>query len=825
MNEKNLLAPILEGGVRNTHFFQGRLLTAEDLRAEQNANRVRHRLLGQAVGPGVIEGLEVKRQDPTGTAPILTIRPGHAINGGGQVLTLTEETQVTLTQPQETASVAPDAGLFVDCQPPVSDTLAVNSGVFLLVMSPASGFSEKAPKTGLASNGKSAAECDSRWAVEGVQFRLQQFPLAEITNISSATLEQLQELTEASELSQLSLLRNLLAHLCFGTEQAARFVNDPFAPNSSEVSTALSDLQQNGHLKACDVPLTLLFWAPPQGIAFLDPWSVRRRPTAGAPDSRWPALDLVRRGAIGEAVLLQFLDHVEDLLRATPDPANVLVREYFRFLPPAGFFPVESGNATGLFDARFFHDYPYRESIFLEAPRFDALIRQSLAFPPLDLADEESVWLYRVIGSGAGSGAFRVFARSSMAFEGSVSERTQVVPNFFGKFLADVRKLLDDDSFDLHLGSVLDIYGNELEAEGTTVQGRVVLSQIPQPRELVAAGSSVQIAVTADEATVEDPLPLEPRIVSYSPTPAVEVGQTLTIFGANFEPNPNDNLVIFDGQYHENPVQGTTSALYVVVPGLSPPLAAGEVRQIPVSVQRLVEGGTAVGPVLTVLPLPAPPPIISGFGQTQPVREGDDLTIDGSNFATNRTSNTIYFGSIAVIPQSGSTVQLSVRIPNLGSSSSTPQTVPIKVVVGGRHSSPVNLSVLGAVIAPPPPVPAPQIFSFSPSQIREGQNVQILGTNFHPDPAENRVVFKGPGGNVTRIPLDGGRTSLLVRVPGVTTVLRGYQPIPTSVKANGKESANRTLQVKPLVEVPLPPPPPPPDIPEEPTPPPGGHPF
>ena len=32
-----LLEPMLRGGIRNTHFFNGRLLTADDLRAEQAA--------------------------------------------------------------------------------------------------------------------------------------------------------------------------------------------------------------------------------------------------------------------------------------------------------------------------------------------------------------------------------------------------------------------------------------------------------------------------------------------------------------------------------------------------------------------------------------------------------------------------------------------------------------------------------------------------------------------------------------------------------------------------------------------------------------------
>ena len=39
MESIELLTPILLDGIRNTHFFNGRLLTADDLRVEQQANR------------------------------------------------------------------------------------------------------------------------------------------------------------------------------------------------------------------------------------------------------------------------------------------------------------------------------------------------------------------------------------------------------------------------------------------------------------------------------------------------------------------------------------------------------------------------------------------------------------------------------------------------------------------------------------------------------------------------------------------------------------------------------------------------------------------
>jgi hypothetical protein len=53
-----LLESILDQGIRNTNFFNGRILTADDLRTEQDANRQQHEQLGQAIGAGIVNGLD-----------------------------------------------------------------------------------------------------------------------------------------------------------------------------------------------------------------------------------------------------------------------------------------------------------------------------------------------------------------------------------------------------------------------------------------------------------------------------------------------------------------------------------------------------------------------------------------------------------------------------------------------------------------------------------------------------------------------------------------------------------------------------------------------
>ena len=73
MSYTELLEPILKGGIRSVNFFNGRLLSAEDLKQEQEANREGRARLGQAVGHGVAYGLEVSLSAAnTAQTPVVT---------------------------------------------------------------------------------------------------------------------------------------------------------------------------------------------------------------------------------------------------------------------------------------------------------------------------------------------------------------------------------------------------------------------------------------------------------------------------------------------------------------------------------------------------------------------------------------------------------------------------------------------------------------------------------------------------------------------------------------------------------------------------------
>src|ERR1041384_8291391 len=98
-----LLQPILDSATRSINFFNGRLLSGEDLTTERTANRQIQSRLAQAVGAGIAYGLEVAEAVAvsTKTAPVVTVTKGLALNQCGQTLALAADTEVCLVPPSD----------------------------------------------------------------------------------------------------------------------------------------------------------------------------------------------------------------------------------------------------------------------------------------------------------------------------------------------------------------------------------------------------------------------------------------------------------------------------------------------------------------------------------------------------------------------------------------------------------------------------------------------------------------------------------------------------------------------------------------------------
>jgi hypothetical protein len=375
----NLSTPILEGGIKSIYFFNGRLLSAEDLRQEQAAHRAGHQLLGQAIGDGVGYGLEVKPSpDNTPTQPVINVTDGLAVNRLGQILVLSQGskgTDVVLARPTTNGSPA-GSGLFADCKEKLPGAYVVGAGVYLLTIGPASGKKERAPVSGL---GNIEAACNARYEVAGVQFRLIQLNLS------------------PNDLADANHLRNRVAHLCFGTgdPKVNNFISNPFG--SIVKGYGLLDDLRPDCLTDAEVPLAVIYWTVAEGIKFVDRWAVRRRLTRPSADAAWPLLIADRRAAEGEAMFLQFQEQVQDVILGEKNPESIIATQRFDYLPPVGVLPLTAGNRLKGFDEqRFFEGLTYRPSEFIEGAQLYALIRTAALYPALELKSGVMLWLYRV---------------------------------------------------------------------------------------------------------------------------------------------------------------------------------------------------------------------------------------------------------------------------------------------------------------------------------------------------------------------------------------------------------------------------------------------
>jgi hypothetical protein len=400
---KGLWEPILDQGIYNTHFFNGRLLTAVDLKTEQDANRRQHQQLGQAIGAGVVQGLEVRliADGADGRVPLVSVTSGLALNRAGQAVALSVDLPEVMLARQSEA-IPPDAGLFAACgKPPQNGTTPTGTGVYLLVAFPASEFRGRVPMRGIDEPGKIEG-CGSRYAVEGLQFRLVALQLDRLTGLSQTTHTLVNNLMTAHAQDSLSQLRNLLAHICFGTEEQAGFVRDPLrrVRNQSPYTAygAVEALRTTGVLTDCDVPLALLYW--PSGVVqFVDMWSVRRRPIPPLLSTAWPLPVVPRRLADMEAVFLQFQEHIDWLLGSTLSQgalATLPATDYFRYLPPAGFLPLSQGSFRGITPGAFFSQQPHRDPEFMSGAAIPALFNTAITYEPIDMAAGELVWLYSI---------------------------------------------------------------------------------------------------------------------------------------------------------------------------------------------------------------------------------------------------------------------------------------------------------------------------------------------------------------------------------------------------------------------------------------------
>lgn len=174
-----------------------------------------------------------------------------------------------------------------------------------------------------------------------------------------------------------------------------------------------------------------------------------------------------------------------------------------------------------------------------------------------------------------------------------------------------------------------------------------------------ASGSNFD--VTADPAK-------QLSISSISPKSG-PIGTSITITGQNFSDQKSENTVTFNSTKAAVSSASTTQ-LVVKVPA--------DATSGPVKVQ--VGNQTATGPTFTVTEEPVPQVKVSSINPKKgPV--GTKVTIQGQNFSSKKTGNTVTFNGTKATISSASKTKLVVSVPQGATDG------PVKVQVGGQTAT------------------------------------------------------------------------------------------------------------------------------------------
>ncbi|WP_438042901.1 hypothetical protein [Sorangium sp. So ce128] len=429
MNTAQLLQPLLDGGIQSIKFFNGRLLSAEDLQQEQQAQREARALLGVALGDGVVHGLEVSRAGAA-TEPVLRVEAGLAVNREGVPLHVPEGLEISLS-PTSQSSVSPvsgdgGAGLFHVCDEPARGDYLSGRDLWIVTIGPAQGTRGRAPVTGL---GSSAGACNAKYLIDGVTFRTRC-----ITRRLSAS---------AFGADEEERLRSRLASRCFDHEHALDMARDPFGTPTRQ--RLVDDLRAENVIPDAEVPLAVFYWKAGVGFVFVDRWSVRRRIALRDRGDRWSPLLSDASRAESEALLVQFQEQIDDLLHMSLAERKVRAEElrasrFFTHLPPVGVLPVVGNPSRGGFSvAEFFHGLTLRPTggaipegppafeahTVIEGSRVRGLLEEALRHAAVSTATDEMFWIYQVRENiqavrapGSAVQPYVIFARGAVPYHG-----------------------------------------------------------------------------------------------------------------------------------------------------------------------------------------------------------------------------------------------------------------------------------------------------------------------------------------------------------------------------------------------------------------------
>ena len=289
-----------EAELTRLNYFNGRLMHAEDLQAEQDYLRALVRLSNRAGGAGVVDGFDAVLSADQGS---IMVRPGLALDGDGHALllpaalTLDIGTLINAGQKAASRSAIPGRSDFKACAPAlVSATPPVTDvpGLYLLTV----GFAEVTCGEELAQGDPCADPCSgsahARYVIEGIIFRAVPLDLA-LPDIKILSLEEKHlrsRVASAYFAREASMVQSLISGAglraetwCFGAAPAA----------------------------GREVPLAV-FLRSGNATPFLDAWTARRERIEPPPRRYWAWRMAMRPWDAYVAQILQFQCQLRDLL-------------------------------------------------------------------------------------------------------------------------------------------------------------------------------------------------------------------------------------------------------------------------------------------------------------------------------------------------------------------------------------------------------------------------------------------------------------------------------------------------------------------------------
>jgi hypothetical protein len=313
---------------RRPHYFDGRFLAARDLTREQTYFLTRQADLGQAGGFGVVHGLRVQR----GAGPtLLQITPGHGITIEGEMIALTQNLAVDVTDVAKIQNLNRAFGLLPLPRPPAR----VLTGLYVVALRP----------------------------VEFTANKTNAYP----TSIAG------ERSTEDGDIIE-------------GTAVVITSFGD--GDNGSRVSRAQAAReifldQVKRPMPAGVLPLAIV--SLNRGIVeWIDEFLVRRE--IGAEHADVLGLGFAPR-AVREAQMQQYDAHLRTILQtrdSTGQGRRFSAAEVFMALPPAGQMPREAVDSSD-FSQMFFPAAMDVELSIVPEDEIPLMLEESLLLPPIDL--------------------------------------------------------------------------------------------------------------------------------------------------------------------------------------------------------------------------------------------------------------------------------------------------------------------------------------------------------------------------------------------------------------------------------------------------------